>query len=35
MDYMITTVLLNSYPRAPHGALDTGLRTGIVPQDAL
>ena len=35
MDYMITRVLLNSYPRAPHGALDTGLRTGIMPQDAL
>lgn len=35
MDYMITRVLLNSYPHAPHRALDTGLRTGIMPQDAL
>lgn len=35
MDYMITRVLLNSYPCAPHGALDPGLRTGITPQDAL
>lgn len=35
MDYMITRILLNLCPRVPHGALDTGLRTGIMPQDAL